>query len=73
MVDVEVVLWTGSRYGWSVFTAGRLEFWVQLPRQSPRSWAEVHGSQPPGVIVCDTFANDVKVDGQRVVVAILLC
>ena len=35
MVDVEVVLWTGSRYGWSVFTAGRLEFWVQLPRQSP--------------------------------------
>ena len=42
IVEVEVVLWTGSRIGWSVRSAGRLVLYDQLPRhrstQTKASW-----------------------------------
>jgi hypothetical protein len=37
----------------------------------PYICAEVHGPQLPGALVCDTFANDEKIPGETVVVAML--
>jgi hypothetical protein len=37
----------------------------------PYICAEVHGPQLPGALVCDTFAKDEKIPGERVVVAML--
>ena len=34
------------------------------------SWADVHGAQPPGVLVCEMFANDENVPGESVVVIV---
>lgn len=36
----------------------------------PSSWADVHGAQPPGVLVCEMFANDENVPGESVVVIV---
>ena len=72
IVEVEVVLWTGSRIGWSVRIAGRLVFCDQLPRhrstQIKASWLVMRKAH----LCHDMRLGTYHITGQRCMVRIRL-